>query len=776
MMTGLETVRILLVEDNPGDALLVRTTLKDPGTSGFEVTNAERLGKALELLAREDFDVVLLDLSLPDSQGLDTVERVRERAPRMPVVVLSGLGNEEVAIQALQSGAQDYLLKGQGDGNLIARSMRHAIERKRMEDALRESEERFRTVVESLGEGLLITDPENAVLYANPRMEELTGYAGEEMLGRPAYELLLPPEQWREALDRNEERLRGSSDWYEVQLLRKDGSALWTGIQATPYRNGAGEIVGSLRAITDITERKRFEAALKESEEKFRSLVQYASDIITILETDGTIRYESPAVERVLGYQPEDLVGTNAFDHVHPEDLEQVSSVFAQGLKSPGANKAVEFRFRHADGSWCYLEGIGNSLENHGAGGIVVNSRDVTERKRTEERLRRSLDALLALHEAGRALGSTLESEKIGRKLLEIVQQVAGPAAASLELVDEDGNSRILGAIGPEETRSRAAGTSESREARRAVLNKGEYRLFRLPSDSAPMPGVGLFLPLQVRNRVAGVLGVYGSETLSERASVALLGGLVAQAASALENARLYGELSEREQRLENLVGRLIEAQEEERRRIAYELHDGLTQLVVAVHQHLQAFARYHPPEAPEARKDLDLILRLIQRSVKESRQVIADLRPTVLDDFGLVAAIRSRIEELREEEWHIEYDVSLEDNRLSSSTETALYRVFQEAMTNVRKHARLARTRVSLGCVGGKVRLEVRDWGRRFDTASPVTANGPGERVGISSMRERITLLGGEFQIRSRPGEGTSIIVEVPVGSSEREESERVS
>src|SRR5918998_6251556 len=142
------TIKILLVEDNPGDALLVRVLLEEGGTDKFDVKDVGRLGEAIERLVEEDFSVVLLDLSLPDSQGLDTVEQVRTAAPRALIVVLSGLDDEETALQALQSGAQDYLVKGQGDGNLIARTIRYAIERQRAEEALQQSEERYRAVVE----------------------------------------------------------------------------------------------------------------------------------------------------------------------------------------------------------------------------------------------------------------------------------------------------------------------------------------------------------------------------------------------------------------------------------------------------------------------------------------------------------------------------------------------------------------------------------------------------------------------------------------------------
>src|SRR5215218_3193691 len=136
-MANTEPIEILLVEDNPGDARLVEILLAESGSSpGFEVSQAGRLDEALESLDRSDFDVILLDLSLPDSSGLETVDRTRVVAPGTPVVVLSGQDDEETALQALQGGAEDYLVKGRGDGELMARAIRYAIERKKAEERL----------------------------------------------------------------------------------------------------------------------------------------------------------------------------------------------------------------------------------------------------------------------------------------------------------------------------------------------------------------------------------------------------------------------------------------------------------------------------------------------------------------------------------------------------------------------------------------------------------------------------------------------------------------
>ncbi len=136
----------------------------------------------------------------------------------------------------------------------------------------------------------------------------------------------------------------------------------------------------------------------------------------------------------------------------------------------------------------------------------------------------------------------------------------------------------------------------------------------------------------------------------------------------------------------------------------------------------------------------------------------------TAVDDFGLVPAVYQMVEELNTEGWQIDCEETLGEERLSSEIETALYRIVQEALTNVRKHAYTTKARVALMRLSGKVRLEIRDEGHGFDPSTVSEDGGPGERVGLCSMRESIALLGGELKIKSKPGVGTSLVVEVPL------------
>jgi signal transduction histidine kinase len=212
------------------------------------------------------------------------------------------------------------------------------------------------------------------------------------------------------------------------------------------------------------------------------------------------------------------------------------------------------------------------------------------------------------------------------------------------------------------------------------------------------------------------------------------------------------------------LVGKLMAAQEEERRRVAYDVHDGLAQVAMGAHQQLQAFVHDPHPDSAKARTRLERALELVEQTTEEARRVIADLRPTTLDDFGLAAAVRLQVEELRADGWEVSYDEALGEERLPAEIETALYRVAREALLNARKYAGTTWVGVTLERWDEKVHLEVRDFGLGFDPSAVSGGGGPGERVGLSSMQERIALLGGDFEIRSGVGEGTTVVAKVPL------------
>src|ERR671916_891720 len=471
------------------------------------------------------------------------------------------------------------------------------------------------------------------------------------------------------------------------------------------------------RAETSVREARSHQESLRRSEERFRLLVDGVKDYaIFMLDPNGRVASWNEGAERINGYRAEEIIGEHFSTFYTDEDVERGHpQEELRVAEEEGRYEEEGLRVRR-DGSTFWASVVITALRDEGGRlrGFSKVTRDITERKRAEERLRRSLDSLLALYEAGQVLGSTLEREQIGSELLGITQRVSALSAACIDLLDEDQQLCTLHSIGSEELWRRVRSGPEAAAARREALQTGEPRSFELqPSHAEETRLTGLCLTLQVRDRVVGLLEAYGPEALTRKDNVDTLVSLANQGASALENARLYEELAEHERELRDLVGRMLVAEEEERRRVAYEVHDGLTQMVVAAHQRLQLFAEDHPPRSAEGREELEGTIELVRRTVTEARRVIADLRPTTLDDFGLATAVRLQIEELRAGGHEVSYEETLGGERLPAALETTLFRVAQEALTNVRKHAETDRVSVTLGHrAGGVVRLVIRDWG----------------------------------------------------------------
>jgi signal transduction histidine kinase len=280
--------------------------------------------------------------------------------------------------------------------------------------------------------------------------------------------------------------------------------------------------------------------------------------------------------------------------------------------------------------------------------------------------------------------------------------------------------------------------------------------------ESGLRPEAVLSAPLLTRRGIIGFLEIYAAMpyvySLDETYLVSVL---ATEMATAVENAQLYASLREKEASLTILAHKLIHSQEEERRRIARDLHDGLAQTIVSAFQHLQVHA-YTLPEGTD-RTALERGMALLKECVDESRTVIFDLRPATLDDFGLVEAIRQFLTQLESDlGWQILFVARGLPDSLPPALEIAIFRMVKEAITNARKHARTTRLAVRLRRGAQGLVITVRDWGRGFNPGESVSATTG--QFGLVGIKERVSLLHGTFQIRSRPGAGTLIRIILPL------------
>ena len=653
--------------------------------------------------------------------------------------------------------------------------MQDITEMKEAETLLEKAENRVRTLVEHVP-AITYTggvDGDHALDYVSPQIENVLGYSPREVT--------TDPEHWTKTLhphDRRwvlaeEKRTGQAGDPFalEYRMFARNGRVVWLRDEAMLVRDEEGNPLRWQGFLLDVTERKKSEEKLRESEELYRNVVEQAAENIFLVDPfTGRILQANASFHHSLGYEDKELRRLTLYDIV-AQDRESIDRNIRRVMEE-GRLSIGERRYRRKDGSLIDVEVSAGAIAHGGDPALCVVAHDVTQRKEAEEALRRSLDALLALYETGQILNSSLEREEIGSRLLEVVRRVSNLTAAVISTPDEKGELSIWRSSGLDGLWRQARLDPESLSARRDVLERREHRLIRLrhPEDPQGEKLVSLYLPLLARDRLVGILEAYGPEALAEEGAETLY-SLANQAASALENARLYAELAKRENQLQRLVGKLIMTQEEERRRIAYDVHDGLAQTAAAAHQHLQAFARHNPPGSDGGREELDETLELVREVVGEARRVIYDARPTVLDDYGLAAAVRLQVETLRSEGLEVHFEEGLGEGRLPPEVETTLFRVAQEALTNVRKHARASVVHVMLDRPGTGIRLQVTDDGRGFVPEESPKTNGPGERVGLSGMRERLALLGGRFELMSEPGTGTTLKAEVEL-PTKREDS----
>jgi len=255
-------IRVLLVEDNPGDARLIQELLMEAREGPFEVTVAVRLAEAIEKLGQgDDFQLILLDLSLPDSRGIDTFHAMAPHASRIPLIVLSGLDDEALALHTVEEGAQDYLVKGRVEPRTLARAIRYAMKRVEAERALAEERNLLRNVIDNLLDSIYVKDAEGRYLFDNlAHMRSIGIDSPEKVVGKTVFDFFPPPVANKFQEDDEKVLHTGKPIVNREEVVMSDSDAVrWMSTTKVPLRNRSGEVIGVVGIGRDITERKAAE-------------------------------------------------------------------------------------------------------------------------------------------------------------------------------------------------------------------------------------------------------------------------------------------------------------------------------------------------------------------------------------------------------------------------------------------------------------------------------------------------------------------------------------
>jgi PAS domain S-box-containing protein/putative nucleotidyltransferase with HDIG domain len=343
-------IKTLIIEDNPADVLLIRRMLSEAMTDvTFELESCDMLKSGLKRISEGGINIVLLDLGLPDCHGFEVFLRVHEQGPDLPIVVLTGLDDEEFAVKAVQMGAQDYLVKGQIYNNLLKNSLRYAIERKRVEEALRESEEKYRLIFETAANLITIVDQEGVIVDCNSTSRDVLSYNKDEMVGQPIRKIMHPDYRAKGKKLILETLAEGCIYNQEYKMVRKDKEIIDVRINSAKINWKRGKHLYIVYIIEDITDRKRAEEQLVQS---FRKLEVAMEGTICII--DRIVEARDPytaghqrrvailacAIAREMRFPEDQIKGLHVASGIH--DIGKIQ-VPAEILSKPGRISDDEF-------------------------------------------------------------------------------------------------------------------------------------------------------------------------------------------------------------------------------------------------------------------------------------------------------------------------------------------------------------------------------------------------------------------------------------------------
>jgi PAS domain S-box-containing protein len=574
--------------------------------------------------------------------------------------------------------------------------------------------------------------------FVSPQAEQLLGYPCAQWLAEPTF--------WSDHIHPDDRKsavafclacaaeLRAHE--FEYRMVAADGRHVWIrDLVAVEAQAGRAR---TLRGImTDITARKTSEVLLRESEERYRTLAETATDAILTIDPTFRILFANAAAERMFGYAGRLLIGMQ-LPALMPERVrESFDLSFQQYLSTGAQNRAGnprEMTGLHHDGRELFLEVAFSELRIGGQQLFTGIIRDISERRNTENALR-STERRFAIAFNANPTPSTIST--LDGRFLDANEQFLRTAGFAREEVV--GRTALeLGLWPNPEDRS---------ELMRRLRDDGFVRGFE--AHMRTKTGARRVLNLSVER-----IELDGQPCLLHSGQDITLRKLA-------ENA-----LRESEARLRALSARLESAREEEGRRIAREIHDELGGTLTTLKWNLDGMAERlssppSPAEVDRIRKSVPMMVDLVESTMMTVRRIASDLRPSVLDELGVVAAIEWQVRRFETSTGiPCTFEADPDAPELDRDRATAVFRILQEILTNVLRHAKASQVHVAIGQMGGNFILDVRDDGRGIAQDEMVAARS----LGLLGMRERALLVGGEVKIQGVPGRGTSVVVTIPL------------
>jgi PAS domain S-box-containing protein len=789
-------LRVLIIEDSEDDALLLLRELRGGGYDpAFErVETPESMRSALR---EKQWDMIISDHVLPNFSGLAALAITQESGLDLPFIIVSGNIGEDIAVGAMRAGAHDYILKG----NLkrlvpaVERELREAEvrhKRRLAEDKIRQASAYNRSLIEASLDPLVTIDADGKITDANAAAEKITGHSRENLIGTDFSGYFTEGDKARAGYQ--QVFREGKAQDYPLEILHRNGRTTPVLYNASVYRNDIGEVVGVFAAARDITAIREAESRILTSNEilrlfaRFLSRKEYLDSVVDLLQKwctcrcvglrvadgEGTIHYES-----FTGFSHEFWGKENLLTAEDQCICTRVINENPDPHESPLITPHGSFHSGDVSG---FFEGLPGELKERYRGTCMRSKfrsfAVIPIRYR---------DAMLgAVHMADEEAG-ILPLGVI--EFVESVSYLIGEALHRFSIEDElhrnyEALQRSEKSLS-EAQRIASLGNWDW-DLRRNELHWSDevYNIFGLDPHQFEKTYVAFLnyvhpddresvkkaindalhegKPYSIEHRVVleeGILKVVheqGEVTYADGEPIRMVGTVQDITERKIQEEKLRNS---REQ-LRNLSAHLDTVREQERTSIAREIHDELGQSLTALKMDISWLRNKYIEHEPLTEKANSMI-KIIDSTIRSVKRISSELRPVVLDDLGLIAAIEWQAEEFQKRTG-IECRVKFEpdDIILDRAISTAVFRIFQEALTNVIRHAAATEVKVSLEETGGQIHLSVEDNGKGI---SEKQISHP-KSFGLIGIRERVHFLGGEVRLHGTRNKGTSLIVIIPI------------
>ncbi len=636
-------------------------------------------------------------------------------------------------------------LAGVGD-SLILITFHDVTERKQAE----RTTSLLAAIVDSSDDAIVSKTLDGTITSWNQSAERLFGYKAEEAVGQHIT-LIVPRERRSEEEDMLRRLAKGEGvEHFETVRLRKDGTNLDVSLTISPIRNAAGKVIGASKVARDVSERKRIEVALRESEERFRAIVETTPECVKLISADGTLLHmNGPGLKMVGAHFIDEVVGKNVYDLIAPEDRDRFKAFNESVCR--GEQGSLQFDIVGLEGKRRHMETHAAPLRNPDETIVhLAVTADISERKQAEELLRQSEERLRALVNASSDMVYRMSADWSQMSQLDgrgFVADIGRPKNDWLnEHIHPDDQPLVLQAI-REALRTRTPFQLEHR------VRRADGTLGWTYSRAVPL--------LNGNGEILEWFGAASDVTARKEAEDNFR--KLAQTLDAEVRARTR-ELEEQSNRVRQLSWRLLQSQDEERRHIARELHDSVGQTLTVLDINLELFMQEAKYKSSEVASKIEEIQKTVQQLHREIRTTSYLLHPPLLDESGLYSAISWYLQGLQERSGlEVRFEISEQFGRLPGELELVIFRLVQESLTNIHRHSESKTASIRIDRGSNQITLDIRDHGKGMSSERMAEIQSGRSGVGIRGMRERLRQFEGSVNIESDKS-GTRVFATIPI------------